>query len=50
MLDDELDPCAELGEGAVRSSGEFVLATSDRAAPVQRVPVRDEERMGNAGR
>jgi hypothetical protein len=41
--------CLELGDGAVRSSGEFLLATSDRAALIKRVPIRGE-RTRNARR
>jgi hypothetical protein len=35
--------CIELGGGAVRPSGEFELAASDRAALIKRVPIRGGE-------
>jgi len=34
--------CVAIGEGAVQPSGEFELATSDRAALVKREPIRAE--------
>ena len=41
--------CVEIGGGAVQPSGEFELATSDRAALVKRVPIRGrtEEHVGD---
>jgi len=39
--------CADVGEGAVQSSGEFLLASADRAALVKRVPIRGGERTQN---
>jgi flavoprotein len=41
--------CVEIAGGAVRSSGEFELAASDRAALVKRVPIRGqgEEHVGS---
>ena len=40
--------CVEIGVGAVQPSGEFELATSDRAALLKRVPIRGrtEEHVG----
>ncbi|HUA02609.1 MAG TPA: hypothetical protein VMB27_01825 [Solirubrobacteraceae bacterium] len=35
--------CLELGHGAVRPSGEFLLAVTDRAALVKRIPIRGED-------
>ncbi len=35
--------CLELGNGAVRPSGEFLLAATDRASLVKRVPIGGEE-------
>jgi hypothetical protein len=35
--------CREAGEGAVRPSGEFLLAATDRAALVKRIPIRGGE-------
>ena len=40
--------CLELGEGAVHPSGEFLLATTDRAALRKRVPIRGQEGMRSA--
>jgi len=34
--------CLELGHGAVRPTGEFLLASSDRAALIKRVPIRGD--------
>jgi len=34
--------CIEIGAGAVAPSGEFELATADRAALVKRVPIRGQ--------
>jgi len=36
--------CLEAGQGVVRPSGEFLLASTDRMALVKRVPIRGEER------
>jgi len=40
--------CLEHGTGAVRSTGEFLLATSDRAALIKRLPIRGDQRTRNA--
>ena len=42
--------CVEIGEGAVRPSGEFLLATADRAALVKRVEIRGDEETQDAPR
>jgi ferredoxin len=42
--------CLELGVDAVRPSGEFLLATPNRATLVKRVPIRGDESAGNARR
>jgi hypothetical protein len=41
--------CLELGHGAVRSSGEFLLATSDRRALIKRVPIRGDREASDGG-
>ena len=38
--------CADLAYGAVRPSGEFQLAATDRAALITRVPIRGQEEAG----
>ncbi|HTX12623.1 MAG TPA: hypothetical protein VME22_28660 [Solirubrobacteraceae bacterium] len=38
--------CLDAGGGAVQPSGEFLLASADRAALVKRVPIRGEARHG----
>jgi ferredoxin-like protein FixX len=35
--------CIELGDGAAQPSGEFLLASSDRAALIKRVPIGGED-------
>jgi ferredoxin-like protein FixX len=35
--------CSELGDGAAQPSGEFLLASSDRAALIKRLPIGGEE-------
>jgi hypothetical protein len=42
--------CVDLGDGAVRPSGEFQLATYDRAALIKRVPIRGTEEVRIGGR
>jgi hypothetical protein len=42
--------CIELSEGAARPSGEFLLATADRASLIKRVPIRGDEGMPDVDR
>ena len=41
--------CVDLGRGAVVPSGEFLLATSDRAALLKRVPIRGDSETSDGG-
>ncbi|MGI8507447.1 MAG: hypothetical protein ACR2MK_11730 [Solirubrobacteraceae bacterium] len=42
--------CIELSDGAARPSGEFLLATADRAALIKRVAIRGAERVDDDAR
>ena len=42
--------CIELGADVARPSGEFLLATADRAALIKRVPIRGDQEGGGDGR
>jgi hypothetical protein len=37
--------CIELSDGAARPSGEFLLASTDRAALIKRVPIRGDREV-----
>ena len=39
--------CVELGAGVARPSGESLLATTDRAALIKRVPIRGDRNGGD---